>query len=145
MTPILRSAIVVVAISVTASACGSGGAAGHASGHLALQAGVRRGACLPVHPVLSPYRGSLILIRSDGRRVRVVANSRGHGRMPIAPGRYRLVPPFPGSTVHLEVDGRAVAVINHRYPLRIIAGKTARVALVILRRRGECTSSGAGA
>jgi hypothetical protein len=145
MTSILRSAIVVVAISVGASACGSGGAAGHASGQLTLHAAVRRGVCVPVHPALSPYRGSLVLIGRDGRRVRVIADSRGRGRTPIAPGRYRLVPPFPGSTIHLDVDGRAVAVVNRGYPLRIVAGKTARAAVVILRRRGECTSGGAGA
>jgi hypothetical protein len=145
MTPMLRNAIAVLAVTATAAGCGSSDGAGHSSGHLALQAGVRRSACLPVHPVLSPYRGALVLIRSDGHRVRVVADARGHGRMAIAPGRYRLVPPLPGSTVHLEVDGHPVVVIDRAYPLRIVSGERARVAVVILRRRGECTSTGAGA
>jgi hypothetical protein len=145
MTSILRIAIAVVAISVVASACGSGGPVGDASGRLALQAAVRRGACLPVHPGLSPYRGLLVLVRSDGRRVRVDAGPRGHVRRSLAPGSYRLVPPLPGSTVHLRLDGRAVAVIGDHYPLRIGAGETARLAVVILPRRGDCTSTGAGA
>jgi hypothetical protein len=143
MTSIFR--IAVVAISVVASACGSGGAAGDASGHLALRAAVRRGACLPVQPGLSPYRGLLVLVRSDGRRVRVDSGSRGHGRTSLAPGSYRLLPPLAGSTVHLELDGRAVTVIGHHYPLRIGAGETARLAVVILPRRGDCSSTGAGA
>jgi len=145
MTPVFRNTIAVVAVTVTAAGCGSGGGAGHSVGHLALQAGVRRGACLAVHPVLSPYRGALVLIRSDGHRAHVIAGGSGHGRMVIAPGRYRLVPPFPGSTVHLEVDGHPVAVINHAYPLRIVSGERAQLVVVILRRRGECTSTGAGA
>jgi hypothetical protein len=145
MTSILRIAIAAVAISVAASACGSGGAAGHAPGHLAVQAAVRRGVCLPVHRGLTPYRGFLVLVRSDGHRVRVHTGSRGHGRTLLAPGTYRFVPPLPGSTVHLDLDGRAVTVIGHRYPLRIVAGETGRLAVVILPRRGECTSSGAGA
>jgi hypothetical protein len=145
MTSIFRIAIVVVAISLVATACGSGGAAGDASGHLAVRAAVRRGACLPVHPGLSPYRGLLVLVRSDGRRVRVDAAPSGQVRRSLAPGSYRLVPPLAGSTVHLELDGQPVTTTGHRYPLRIVAGETARLAVVILGRRGECTSSGAGA
>jgi len=105
MTSILRIAIAVVAISVVACGCGSGGAASDASGHLALQAAVKRGACLPVHPGLAPYRGLLVLVRSDGRRVRVDAGRRGRVQRSLAPGSYRLVPPLAGSTVHLELDG----------------------------------------
>jgi hypothetical protein len=145
MTSILRIAIAVVAISVVACGCGSGGAAGDASGHLALQAAVKRGACLPVHPGLAPYRGLLVLVRSDGRRVRVDAGRRGRVQRSLAPGSYRLVPPLPGSTVHLELDGQPVSVRGDHYPLRIGAGETARLAVVILPRRGDCTSSGAGA
>jgi hypothetical protein len=145
MTPILRIAIAVVAISVAASACGSGGAPGDASAHLAVHAAVRRGACLPVHPGLSPYRGLLVLVRSDGDRVRIDAGPSGHVRRSLAPGSYRLIPPLPGSTVHLEVDGQPVTVTGDHYPLRIGAGATARLAVVILPRRGDCTSSGAGA
>jgi hypothetical protein len=145
MTSILRIVITVVAVSVVAPACGSGGAAGHASGHVAVRAAVRRGACLPGHPGLSPYRGLLVLVRSDGRRVRVHAGSRGNSRTSLAAGSYRLVAPLPGSTVRLELDGQPVTATGHRYPLRIVAGRTARLAVVILRRRGECTSSGAGA
>jgi hypothetical protein len=147
MTSIFRIAIAVAvaAISVVAPACGSGGAAGDASAHLAVQAAVRRGACLPVHPGLSPYRGVLVLVRSDGRRVRVAAAPSGHVRRSLAPGSYRLVPPLAGSTVRLELDGQPVTVVGHRYPLRIGAGETARLAVVILTRRGDCSSSGAGA
>jgi hypothetical protein len=145
LTSILRIAIAVVAISVVASACGSGGAPGDASAHLAVQAAVRRSVCLPGHPGLSPYHGVLVLVRSDGRRARLDAGSRGHGRTSLAPGSYRLVPPLPGSTVHLELDGRAVTAIGRRYPLRIGGGETARLAVVIVPRRGECTSTGAGA
>jgi hypothetical protein len=145
MTSILRIAIAVVAISVVATACGSGGAGGDASGHLAVQAAVRRGACLPVHPGLSPYRGLLVLVRRDGRRVRVDAGPRGHVRRSLAAGSYRLLPPLPGSTVHVHLDGRAVTVSGGHFPLRIGAGETARLAVVILPRRGDCTSSGAGA
>jgi hypothetical protein len=145
MTSILRIVVAIVAISVVAPACGPGGAGQDASGHLAVRAAVRRGACLPVHPGLSPYRGLLVLVRSDGRRVRVNADSHGNSRTSLAPGSYRLVPPLPGSTVHLDLDGRAVTATGHRYPLRIGAGETARLAVVILRARGECTSGGAGA
>jgi hypothetical protein len=145
MTSIFRIAIAVVAISVVASACGSGGAVGDASGHLVVRAAVRRGACLPVHPGLSPYRGVLVLVRSDGRRVSVDADRHGHVRRALAAGSYRLVPPLPGSTVHLELDGQPVTVTGHHYPLRIGAGEAVLLAVVILPRRGDCTSSGAGA
>jgi hypothetical protein len=145
MTSILRIVIAVVAVSLVAPACGSGGAAGDVSGHLAVRAAVRRGACLPVHPGLSPYRGFLVLVRSDGRRVRVDAAPSGRVLRSLAPGSYRLVPPLAGSTVHLELDGEPVATTGPGYPLRIVAGETARLAVVILRRRGDCTSSGAGA
>ena len=145
MTSILRIVIAVVAVSVVATACGSGGAAGDASGHLAVRAAVRRGACLPVHPGLSPYRGLLVLVRSDGRRVGVHPGSRADSRTSLAPGSYRLVAPLPGSTIHLELDGQPVTATGQHYPLRIVAGETARLAVVILPRRGDCTSSGAGA
>ena len=145
MTSILRIAVAVAAISVGAPACGSGGAGSDAAAHLALRAAVKRGACLPAHPALSPYRGSLVFVRSDGGRVRVDAGSGGQARTSLGAGRYRLVPPLPGSTIHLELDGSAVTVIGHRYPLRIVAGRTARLAVVILPRRGECTATGFGA
>jgi hypothetical protein len=145
MTSICRTAIVAVAISVVATACGSGGAAGHASGHVAIRAAVRWGACLPGHPGLSPYRGMLVLVRSDGRRVRVDVAPNGRVRKSLAPGGYRLVLPLAGSTVHLELDGQPVATTGQHYPLRIVAGETARLAVVILPRRGDCTSSGVGA
>jgi hypothetical protein len=145
MPLILRMVIAVVTVGVLASACGSAGGGSGSSAQVVIQAGVRRGVCLPVHPGLSPYRGSLVLVRSDGRRTRVGADSRGHGRTALAPGGYRLVPPLPGSTVHVDLNGRAVAVAGHGYPLRIAAGATARLAVVILPRRGECSSSGAGA
>ena len=143
MTSSLRIAVAALAISVVASACGAGSGEGHAPGHLAVQAAVRRGACVPVHPRTSPYRGLLVLARSDGRRVRVEAGSRGHGRTSLASGRYRLVPPLSGSTVHVQIDGRAVSVSGRAYPLRIGAGRTVRLAVVILPRRGDCTSGGA--
>jgi hypothetical protein len=145
MTSVHRIAIAVVAIGIAASGCGSGAAAGDSSAHLSVQVEVRRGACVPVHPGLSPYGGWLVFVRSDGRRVRMETGSRGHGRMSLAPGGYRLAPPLPGSAVHLDLNGRAVIVIGRPYPLRIVAGETARLAVVILPRRGECTSSGAGA
>ena len=145
MASIFRIAYVVVAISLVATACGSGGAPGDPSGHLAVRAAVRRGACLPVHPGLSPYRGLLVLVRSDGRRVRVDAAPSGHVRRSLAPGSYRLVPPLPGGSVHVELNGQPVSVGGDGYPLRIGAGETARLAVIILPRRGDCTSSGAGA
>lgn len=137
-------AIAIVLLTVAAApACGSGG--GQAPAHLAVQAAVRRGACLPVHPGLVPYRGRLVLVRSGGGRVRLLAGGRGRVRADVTPGAYALLAPLSGSTVHLELDGREVAVAGNRYPLRIGAGQTARLAVVILPRRGECTSGGAGA
>jgi len=144
VTSFLRIVIAVVAVGAAATGCGSGGG-GNASAHLTVQAAVRRGVCLPVHPGLSPYRGPLVLVRSDGRRVRVVADARGLGRTALAPGTYRLVPPLLGSTVRTALDGRAVGAIGGRYPLRILAGASPRLAVVILPRHGECTSKGAGA
>jgi hypothetical protein len=144
MGSILRIAAAVVVVAGAGAACGSGGTGG-AHGHVAVRAAIRHGACLPVHPGISPFRGSLTLVRSDGRHVAVDVGPRGHGQTSLAPGRYRLVPPLPQSTVHLEVDGRAIGVIGRAYPLRIAAGRSIRLALVILPRRGECTSGGASA
>lgn len=92
---------------------------------------------------MSPYRGLLVLVRSDGRRVRVATGTRGHGQASLPPGAYRLVAPLRGSTVRLELDGRTVTLTGRRYPLRISPGETVRLVVVIVPRRGECTSTGA--
>jgi hypothetical protein len=136
----MRIAIAAVAVGAAAAACGAGGG-GHAPGRLDVRAAVRRGACLPVHPGLSPYRGPIVLVRADGHRVRVNAGPSGRGQVSLAAGSYRVVAPLAGSTIRVQLDGRAVAA-GGRYPLRIAGGRTARLAVVILPRRGDCTSLG---
>jgi hypothetical protein len=144
LVPALVAALVVAAGSM-ASACGSDSGEGRTPGHLAIGAAVRRAACPSAGPGASPYRGALVLLRGDGHRVRVRTDSSGRGRGSLGPGRYRLVPPLPGSSVRLELDGHPVSPTGNPYPIRITAGGTANVVAVIMLRRGECTSGGAGA
>ena len=84
-----------------------------------------------------------MLARRGGGRVTLTVGASGGARADVRPGAYRLLPAHPASTAQVELDGRKLAT-SGGYTLRVAAGRTTTLTLVIRPRRGDCNSQGAG-